>query len=481
MVVRIYNTLERKLVPLETREAGKVAMYACGPTVYNYVHIGNARTLAWFDFIRRYLTYRGYDVTYVTNYTDVDDKIIERSKLEDLPPDAVVQKYTRAFETDMASLGVRSPDITAKATEHIKDMVDAIDGLVQRGAAYDTDGDVFFSIEAFPAYGKVSGRTMDDMRAGERVEPHAGKRHPLDFALWKSAKEGEPSWSSPWGPGRPGWHIECSVMATKYLGMSFDIHGGGSDLIFPHHENEVAQAEALAGKEPFVRYWMHSGMVQIDSEKMSKSLGNFVLAKDVIKHFGGEQVRYWVLMSSYSSQADFSEGSLSDAAAAYERWRTFHSALRHTLDLDSITPETVRPASDEISDAFASRFTAAMDDNFNSSEAFAAVHDLVREGNKLLEQGDARDDERFATLASSFLELTGVLGFAFGGGADDSQLVSGLVALLIDLREEARKEKAFERADAIRTRLTDIGVVLEDTASGTRWRTAAVRPLNSES
>jgi cysteinyl-tRNA synthetase len=476
MAVRIHDTLSSGLVPLETRDPGKVAMYACGPTVYNYIHIGNARTLLWFDFIRRYLTYRGYAVTYVTNYTDVDDKIIERAKLEGLSPDAIASKYTRGFEEDMQALGVNPPDLVAKATDHIEDMVAAIGGLIDKGSAYDAGGDVFFSIESFPGYGKLSGRTEDDMRAGERVEPHQSKRHPLDFALWKSAKEGEPSWPSPWGAGRPGWHIECSVMATKYLGAAFDIHGGGSDLTFPHHENEIAQAEALSGEEPFARYWMHSGMVQMDSAKMSKSLGNVVLARDVVKHFGGEPVRYWALMSSYASQADFSEASLNDAASAYERWRTFHAGLKHVVDLEQLTPAAVRPHDDDIADAFVSRFVAALDDDLNSSQAMAVVHDLVREGNKLLERGASADREALGAMASQFIEMTTVLGLNFRSGADESQLVAGLVEILIELREQARNDRAFDRADAIRARLTEIGVLIEDTPGGTRWRTAGGPP-----
>ena len=284
MAIHIYDSMKRRNVPLETREPDRVAMYVCGPTVYNYIHIGNARTFIWFDLIRRYLLYRGYDVNYVRNYTDVDDKIIERAKLEKLPPDAITKKYTDAFEADMAALGGEIPDMTVKATDHIKDMVTAIEGLVDNGSAYATDdGNVWFSIESFSEYGKLSHRTIEDLRAGERVEPHAGKRHPLDFSLWKAAKEGEPSWESPWGPGRPGWHIECSVMSTKYLGNGFDLHGGGSDLIFPHHENEIAQAEGLNRGQEFVRHWMHSGMVQMEAEKMSKSLGNVVLAREVAR------------------------------------------------------------------------------------------------------------------------------------------------------------------------------------------------------
>ena len=482
MTVRVYDSMIRKVVEFHPRESRRVFVYLCGPTVYNRIHIGNARTFVWFDMIRRYLVYRGYEVTYVMNYTDVDDKIIERAKLEGVPPEGITSKYSKAFEEDMAGLGMRSPDILVRATDHIADMVEAISGLVDKGVAYDAGGDVFYSIEKFPAYGKLSGRSLDDMRAGERIEPHPGKRHPLDFALWKAAKPGEPSWPSPWGDGRPGWHIECSVMSTKYLGMGFDLHGGGSDLAFPHHENEIAQAEALAGTEPFVRHWIHSGMVQMESEKMSKSLGNVELAGDVVKTFGGEPVRYWALSGSYRSQVTFSEETLKDSAAAYDRWRTFYFAARHALgdDMPAAARVTVRPFDSEIEDGvgttFLRRFVSAMDEDFNSPEAFASIHDLVREANRVLEpaqrgESDARAD--LLVFAESFVELTSLLGFEFDAGAGSSRLLAGLVEYLLDLREEARREKAFERADGIRAKLGELGVTIEDTPAGPRWRLGA--------
>jgi cysteinyl-tRNA synthetase len=482
MTLRIYDSMAHKVVDFFTREDKRAYMYVCGPTVYNRIHIGNARTFVWFDLIRRYLVYRGYDVTYVMNYTDVDDKIIERANLEGIPPDGITSKYSKAFEEDMASLGVRSPDILVKATDHIGDMVEAISGLVEKGVAYDTDGDVFFSIETFPSYGKLSGRTLDDMRAGERIEPHPGKQHPLDFALWKAAKEGEPAWPSPWGGGRPGWHIECSVMSTKYLGMGFDLHGGGSDLTFPHHENEIAQAEALAGSEPFVRHWLHAGMVQMESEKMSKSLGNVELVGDVVKAFGGEPVRYWALSGSYRSQVTFSDETLRDASAAYDRWRTFFFAARHALgdDMPGAARITVRPHDSDVEDGvgavFVRRFVDAMDDDFNSPEALASIHELVREANRVLEAAQRREENARAELlafAQTFIELTSLLGFHFDAGAGSSRLLAGLVEYLLDLREEARRDKAFERADGIRRKLGELGVTIEDTPAGPRWRLGA--------
>jgi cysteinyl-tRNA synthetase len=479
MPIQIHDSLTKKTVPLQTRDEGRVAMYCCGPTVYNYIHIGNARTFMWFDFIRRYLAFRGYEVTYVMNYTDVDDKIIERANLEKIPPDAVTHKYTEAFERDMAGLGVKQADIVVRATDHIGEMVAAIQTLIENGSAYESDGNVWFAVEKFAGYGKLSGRTLDDMRAGERIEPHPGKQHPLDFALWKSAKEGEPSWESPWGQGRPGWHIECSVMSTKYLHMGFDIHGGASDLIFPHHENEIAQAEALADDEPFVRHWLHSGLVQMDAEKMSKSLGNFVLVKDILGRQSGESVRYWGLAGSYRAQPSFSEESLKDAEQGYERWKTFYGSSAHLLGADMPRSDEApkRSIDDSIPDggvdAFVARFVEALDDDFNSAGAFAAVHEVVREGNRLLESAQRGDDEARAELigaVGAFLEMTTVLGFTFESEAADSELVAGLVEYLIELRQQAREEKAFARSDEIRDRLLALGVSIEDTPAGTRWR-----------
>lgn len=486
MSIRLYDSLRKTLVPFEPRKPGRVSMYACGPTVYNYIHIGNARSFIWFDMIRRYLEYRGFEVVYVSNYTDVDDKIIERAKLEELPTEAITSKYTKAYEEDMAALEVRPPDITAKATDNIGNMVEAIEGLIAKGSAYAVEGDVFFDVSGFESYGKLSGRSREDLQSGDRIEQHPSKRNPLDFALWKSAKEGEPSWPSPWGPGRPGWHIECSVMSTKYLGMGFDIHAGGSDLTFPHHENEIAQAEALAEAEPFARLWLHTGMVQMESEKMSKSIGNVVLAKDVAARFGGGASRYWALMSSYRSQPVFSDAALADAIQAYERWKTFDESVRHALgDRMPETPKNPRRAEDVELEApgYVARFIEAMDDDLNSAGAFAVIHDLVREGNRRLESAQRGDEDEIAALVElvePFLELTAVLGFDFSAGGADSEVLGGLLDYLLELREQARAEKAFDRADAIRSRLTSLGVTIEDTAAGPRWRLGTADALAPE-
>jgi cysteinyl-tRNA synthetase len=479
MPIRIHDTLVRSSVELDTREPGRVSMYVCGPTVYNFIHIGNARTFVWFDQIRRYLIYRGYEVTYVMNYTDVDDRIIERANIEKLPTDGITSKYEVAFENDMRSLGTMPPDILTRATQHITEMIAAIEGLIENGVAYEAAGNVWFAVESFEGYGTLSGRTIEDMRAGERVEPHESKRHPLDFSLWKASKEGEPSWESPWGPGRPGWHIECSVMSTKYLGMGFDIHGGAVDLIFPHHENEIAQAEALTGEKPFVRHWLHAAHVLMEAEKMSKSLGNVVLAKDALETFPPEAVRYWALMGSYRSQVTFSPDTLHDAAQGYDRWKTFFDSCKHALgeEMPQASAKTRAHASDgEARPAYVQRFIDAMDEDFNSPIAFAAIHDLVREGNKRLEAVQTGDDEsrtELIALASAFLELTTTLGLTFAGEEAPSELLGGVLDYLLELREQARAEKAFERADGIRKKLTELGVTVEDTPAGPRWRVSS--------
>jgi cysteinyl-tRNA synthetase len=476
MSIRVHDTFRRAQVDLEPRDPGKISMYACGLTVYNHAHIGNVRTLLWYDQIRRYLTYRGFEVTYAMNYTDVDDKIIERAKVESITPEEVTEKYAKAFEDDMAALGAEGPTILVRATEHIQDMVDAIQGLIDNGSAYEADGDVYFAVEKFSDYGKLSKRTLDDMRAGERIEPSEKKTNPLDFALWKAAKEGEPSWPSPWGPGRPGWHIECSVMSTKHLGMGFDIHGGATDLIFPHHENEIAQAEALdPSAGGFSRYWLHAGLVQMETEKMSKSLGNVVLVRDLLDLYPGSVVRYWTLSSSYRSQATFSKGALEDAAQAFDRLKTFHESASHLLadDMPAADEKIIRPLDDAMPNEYVERFVAAMDDDFNSAGALASLHDLVREANRKLEDAQRGDDagrKELIELVASFQELTSVLNLQFETTGAGSELTGDLIEYLLQLRDEARAERAFERADAIRAKLQELGVAIEDTPSGPRWR-----------
>lgn len=493
MAIRVYNTLVRAKEEFVPRDPGTVAMYVCGPTVYNHIHIGNARTFLTFDVVRRYLTFSGYDVRFVQNITDVDDKIINRAAEEGRAPAEVAADYTLAFRAAMDALGVDRPTVQPKATETIPAMINMVERLIGRGHAYVVDGDVYFSVRSFNGYGKLSGRNIDDLESGARVDVDERKADPLDFALWKAAKPGEPRWPSPWGEGRPGWHLECSVMSEAELGVTFDIHGGASDLIFPHHENEIAQSEAATG-EPFVRYWMHGGLLQVNSEKMSKSLGNFLLLKDVLERHTPQAVRLLMLQTHYRSPLDFSPDRLDEAARSYERlitplrnlsWakrnRTATSAEAPNAALDAleIAPETARAA-----------FIAAMDDDFNTAGALAALFDLVRVLNTFLENygvgGNARYVARLDEAASTLKDLLGVLGVFVEVDASASQYPAEVLALARDFsgytgrdtraavdallvaREAARTERNWAAADAVRNGLADLGFTIEDTSSGAR-------------
>jgi len=474
MGLSVTNTLTRRKQELIPREPGKIGMYVCGPTVYNHIHLGNARAAIVFDLIRRYLNWRGLQVTFVQNYTDVDDKIIAKAAEEGRPAQEVADDYSREYEKVMQDLGIEAPDILVKATDHIDDMVSTIQSLIDRGFAYEAGGSVWFEVGKFAGYGKLSGRTSD-VAGGERIEPDPNKRGPADFALWKGAKPGEPAWPSPWGEGRPGWHIECSAMSTKYLGMGFDIHGGGSDLIFPHHENEIAQAEAATGEAPFVRYWLHNGMVNFDDEKMSKSLGNFVLAKDFLEASPGQVLRLMAIGGHYRSDVDFGEAALSQAKKTFERFENFAVAAAKVATPEITADEAgagTQPAKE-----FIARFTTAMDDDFNTPVALSVIHELVKKGNSELEQfqrGEEGVAESLLALLSVFNEMTAVLGVAPTGAAGrldgDSKMTAGLIELAIELREQARKDRRFDQADLVRERLVALGVDLEDTPAGTHWR-----------
>ncbi|MGH2772745.1 MAG: cysteine--tRNA ligase [Actinomycetota bacterium] len=461
MALMVTNTLTRRKEELRPREESKISFYVCGPTVYNHIHVGNARAAVVFDVIRRYLRWRGYDVNFVQNYTDVDDKIIARATEEGRPAEEVAREYSHAYEVVMKALNVEPPDLLVKATDHIGDMIKAIGSLIERGYAYEAGGNVWFAVEEFKGYGKLSGRSLDDVRA-ERVEPDPSKRSPLDFALWKAAKEGEPSWESPWGRGRPGWHIECSTMSEKYLGMGFDIHGGGSDLIFPHHENEIAQAEAATGEEPFVRVWLHNGMVNLDEQKMSKSLGNFVLVKDFLKEIRPAALRLMSIAGHYRSDIDFGEASLRQAEKTLERFEIFAHAAK---------------AAGEVSEEgrkFLQRFTDAMDDDFNTPTAISVIHDLIKTGNIELEAaqgGDEAAQGRLEELMAAFCEMTDVLGLELESGTAAASEISGkLIDLVLELREAARQAGRYEESDKVRDRLRDLGIEIEDTKAGARWR-----------
>ncbi len=514
----IYNTLSRRKEELVPRDEGKVSIYACGPTVYNYIHIGNARTFLNFDVIRRYLQFSGYDVTFVQNITDVDDKIINQANAEGISARQVAEKYTKAFEHEMEQLRVEHPSVAPKATEHIGGMVELIKDLIERGYAYEVDGDVYFEVRKFPDYGRLSGRTLEDMRAGERVEVDLRKRDPMDFALWKSAKPGEPSWPSPWGEGRPGWHIECSVMSVEYLGYSFDIHGGASDLIFPHHENEIAQAEAATGKKPFVRIWMHAGLLNVDRQKMAKSLGNFTLLRDVLARYDTNTIRMLMLGTHYRKPLDFSDKALDEAKAKVARIERSILDAEWTADnvpVEEAVPDAGDTSLEQATSACDSAFRTEMDDDFNTAAALGAIFELVAALNVFVKERPQRLLPYEAVLirgaAGAVRTLTGVLGLDLAGAAETAgaeataegraprlvQVPGGLavsldessVALLRGLAEEhgvpvdgddriilalvqrradARANKDWATSDHIRDRFAEVGLSLEDTPQGQR-------------
>ena len=463
----VYNTLTNKKEPFVPLKEGKVSMYVCGPTTYNYIHLGNARPIVVFDTIRRYLTYLGYEVTYIQNFTDVDDKIIKRAHEENDDPIKLAARYIDEFYKDTEALNVLEATKNPKVSEHIKEIIDFVQGLIDKGYAYELDGDVYFSVRKDENYGKLSGRDLDDLKAGARVDVDTRKQDPLDFALWKKAKEGEPSWSSPWGEGRPGWHIECSAMSLKYLGEQFDIHGGGQDLIFPHHENEIAQTECLTGKN-MAKYWLHNGFITINKEKMSKSLGNFFLLREILEKFDSQTVRFYLLSVHYRSPLDFDDEKLKVAQKGLERLRNAAQSLAEKLP-------NAAEGSDEDFEQKAARARAdsesAMDDDFNTALAQGVLFDLVREINIYL-KGEIKKTS--AVLAEqTLLELAGILGLDLSSKeenrADDS-LQNQLMELIIEIRKEARISKQYKLADYIRDRLGEMGIVLEDSAQGTAWK-----------
>ncbi len=477
MPIHVYNTLTRQLEPLVTREPGKVAMYACGPTPYDYPHLGNARAAVAFDIVRRYLEYSGLQVTYVSNITDIEDKIIKRSNEQGIPWQALVERFVNIYFEEMDSMNVKRATVYPRATENIEEIINLVQALIDRGYGYVVDGDVYFEVRKFAPYGELSGRNIDELESGARVEVSEIKRDPLDFALWKSAKPGEPSWDSPWGPGRPGWHIECSAMSIKFLGQGFDIHGGGQDLIFPHHENEIAQSEGAMGMRPFAHYWLHNGFVTINKEKMSKSLGNFFTVRQILERYPAPVVRFFLTAAHYRSPIDFSDQSLDMAKSAYERLKmgvfnmqrvivAGESAENHPRQSDALRAR-IAGAEDD--------FRIAMDDDFNTPKAIAVLFDLVAEANKLSGDPAFVPDAAALTALSDarvlVLRLAEVLGIdLIAAEQAEDGLAPRLMELLIDLRATARKEKNFQLADTIRQRLDVIGITLEDTPQGTVWR-----------
>jgi len=465
----VHNTLNNRKEVFKTLEPGKVKMYVCGPTTYNYIHLGNARPIVVFDTVRRYLTYAGYDVTYIQNFTDVDDKIIKRASEENDDPIKLAARYIEEFFKDVKQLNVLPATKYPKVSEHMTEIIHLVQDIIDAGYGYELDGDVYFSVRKYDKYGKLSGRNLDDMQAGARVNVDDRKQDPMDFALWKSAKPGEPAWDSPWGKGRPGWHIECSAMSRKYLGDQFDIHGGGQDLIFPHHENEVAQTECVTGKN-MANYWLHNGFITINSEKMSKSLGNFFLLRDILDKFDAQTVRFYLLSVQYRSPLDFDDEKLQVAQKGLERLKNCYLAVKNALltatDNCVEAGAMMLAAVKEQEDAFQN----AMNDDFNTALASAALFDMSREINIYLKQ-DEINGAALKEAMDIFGTLLQVMGIDFEErDIEDNGLTNQLMTLLIDLRKQARAEKNYAMADQIRNQLNEIGIILEDGKQGTTWK-----------
>ncbi|KAA6047863.1 cysteine--tRNA ligase [Pantoea sp. ICBG 1758] len=459
-MLKIYNTLSRQKEEFKPIHAGEIGMYVCGITVYDLCHIGHGRTFVAFDVVARYLRYIGYQLKYVRNITDIDDKIIRRANENGETIETLTNRMIAEMHQDFAALGILPPDLEPRATRHIAEIIELVERLIERGHAYVAEnGDVMFDVLSDTDYGALSRQDLEQLQAGARVEVAEVKRNPMDFVLWKMSKADEPSWESPWGNGRPGWHIECSAMNCKQLGSHFDIHGGGSDLMFPHHENEVAQS-TCAHDGPYVNYWMHSGMVMVDREKMSKSLGNFFTVRDVLQHYDAETVRYFLMSGHYRSQLNYGEDNLNQARAALER---LYTALRHT-------DTGAQPAGGE---AFEARFRAAMDDDFNTPEAYSVLFDMARDVNRLKSEDKAAADG----LAARLRELANVLGILqqdpelfLQSGAQTNNDEVAEIEQLIKMRNDARQAKDWAQADVARDRLNALGIVLEDGPQGTTWR-----------
>lgn len=465
MALQIFSTLSRKKELFETLEPGRVRMYVCGPTVYSDAHIGHAMSAMIFDVIRRYLEYRGYKVDHAMNFTDVDDKIINRANREGVDPFQLAERYIVDFRRQLALLNILPATRQPRATQEIGGIIAMIQGLIEKDFAYPVEnGDVYFHVHRDPDYGRLSGRRLEDMQAGARVEIGELKKHPLDFALWKSAKPGEPSWDSPWGKGRPGWHIECSEMCLHHLGESIDIHGGGNDLIFPHHENEIAQSESFSSK-PFARYWVHNGMLQLGGEKMSKSLGNRITIDQFLANHEADEFRFMILSSSYRSPLTYTEEILVQAKHALERLR---SALRPALPNAAGISAEVRGGLAATMQSARDGFVSAMDDDFNTAGALSHLFDLVRAINQVrAESANAAD---LAPAQALLGELTGVLGLRLEQPAQEKQSADPYIDLLITVRTELRKQKLWALSDIVRDRLATLGVALEDSKDGTTWR-----------
>jgi cysteinyl-tRNA synthetase len=482
-MIKIYNTLTGRREDFIPLVPDQVRIYACGVTLYDHCHIGHARSAVVFDVIRRYLKYKGFAVTYVRNFTDIDDKIIARANQERIPWDSVARKYTSEYYRDMDLLGVERADIEPKATDHIKEMIDIIKKLIDKGYAYERDGSVYFAVEKFTEYGKLSKRNKDDMMAGARVEIDERKKYPLDFALWKKSKEGEPYWESPWGYGRPGWHIECTAMSIKHLGETFDIHGGGADLLFPHHENEIAQSEAYTGKL-FAKYWVHNGFITINKEKMSKSLGNFFTIKEVLDKFDPEVVRFFLLSTHYRSPIEFSDYQLLEAESSLDRFYTTIIRINDLLERnhnEKVGDTKSRKFFEEFLLSFESKFEEAMDDDFNTALALGHIFEFVRETNRFLDSKPSGkiDKELLLTAKEKLLKAGNVLNIFIRTprqwyvslmkirkiGLSEKEIIEK-----IKDRQDARHNKNWQLADIIRKELEEKGVILEDKKDRTDWK-----------
>ncbi|HOV06420.1 MAG TPA: cysteine--tRNA ligase [Anaerolineaceae bacterium] len=461
--MKVYNTLTRSVEEFKTLEPGKVSMYVCGPTVYAKAHIGHAMSALVFDIIRRYLEFRGYQVRHVMNFTDVDDKIILRANEKGMDPFALGEMYIREFQDHLLRFNILPATVNPRATREMDQIITMIKGLVDKGYAYPVDGDVYFRVSRDPEYGKLSGRRVEEMQAGFRIEVDARKENPMDFALWKAAKPGEPAWESPWGKGRPGWHIECSAMNLNHLGEQIDIHGGGNDLIFPHHENEIAQSESFTGK-PFARYWIHNGMLQLSGEKMSKSLGNLVTIEEFLEHHPADALRMLVLNSGYRNPLSYSEEILVQAERAIERLR---SGLKPALPGSTGVAQSVLDSLNRQVEATTEGLIASMDDDFNSAGALAQLFELVRMINQTRMEGATND--QLATAQAKLRELTSVLGLTLEQESVSDHSADEVINLLIEIRQDLRANKLWQLSDKVRDRLAELGVVLEDSKEGTSW------------
>ena len=470
-MIKIYNTLTRKLEEFKPVKEGEVSMYVCGPTVYNYIHIGNARPAIFFDTVRRYFEFRGYKVTYVSNFTDVDDKIIKRANEEGISCEEVAAKYIKAYFEDTAKVNLKEEGmIRPKATEHIGGMIKLIKSLIEKGHAYESQGDVYFDVESYKdEYLGLSHQNLEDLRSGARIEISEIKKSPLDFALWKKAKEGEPSWNSPWGQGRPGWHIECSAMSHKYLGDTFDIHGGGQDLIFPHHENEIAQSKCACGGD-YARYWMHNGYINVNGEKMSKSLGNFFLLRDVLEHYDGRVVRLFVLSSHYRKPIDFSDAELTQAKTSLERIE--NAVMRGKEALVNIKDDgnSCKELKEQLNIA-KDKFIAAMDEDFNTSMGLGAIFELVKELNKAVDNPVNKDGAEVVKETVEYIinVMEEALGVKLKLETIVGNMTSELIDFILELRREARNEKNWAMSDKIRDRLAEMGIKIKDGKDKTTW------------